>query len=236
MSEVTSFNCLASFYKKFIRNFSSICNATTETMRGAKKEFKWTHGDDKSFETLEQKVAKLPVLALPNFNKVFQVECDASGNAIGAVLSQEGKIVAFFSEKLNDAKRKYSMYDQEFYAIVQALKKWRHYLIPKEFVLYIDHKDLQYLGSQHELNQRHMKWVEYLQNFTFFIKHKSGVSNRVVDALSRRCSLVTEMKIQVLGFDEMKELYDTDPDFSEAWRECREPNLIDHISMMIISL
>ena len=99
---------------------------------------------------------------MPDFNKVFQVECDASGNAIGVVLSQEGKPVAFFSEKLNDAERKYSMYDQEFYAIVQALKKWRHYLIPKEFVLYIDHKALQYLGSQHKLNQRHMKWVEYL--------------------------------------------------------------------------
>ena len=230
VSEVRSFHGLASFYRKFIRNFSSVCNAMTETMRGDKKEFKWTHGADNSFETLKQKVAELPVLALPDFNKVFQVECDASGSAIGAVLSQEGKPVAFFSEKLNDAKRKYSVYDQEFYAIVQALKKWRHYLMPKEFVLYTDHKALQYLGSQQKLNQRHMKWVEYLQSFTFVIKHKSGVTNRVADALSRRRSLLTEMKVEVLGFDEMKELYDTNPDFFEAWRECRAPNLIDHIS------
>ena len=107
------------------------------------------------------------------------------------------------------------MYDQEFYAIVQALKKWRYYLIPKEFVLYTDHKVLQYLGSQHKLNQRHMKWVEYLQSFTFVIKHKSGVTNRVVDALSRH-SLLTEMKVEVLGLDEKKELYDVDPNFSEA--------------------
>ena len=69
------------------------------------------------------------------------------------------------------------MYNQEFYAIVQALKKWRHYLMPKEFVFYTDHKTLQYLGSQHKLNQRHMEWVEYLQKFTFVIKHKSGVTN-----------------------------------------------------------
>ena len=61
-----------------------------------------------------------------------------------------------------------------------------------------------------------MKWVEYLQSFTFFIKHKSGVTNRVVDALSRRHTLLTKMKVEVLGFDEMKELYDTDLDFSEA--------------------
>ena len=117
---------------------------------------------DKSFEPLKQKVFKLLVLALPNLNNIFQAECDASGSARGVVLSQEGKPVAFFSEKLNDAKRKYSMYDQEFYAIVQALKNWILYLIPKEFVLYTDHKALQYLGSQHKLNYRHMKWVEYL--------------------------------------------------------------------------
>ena len=79
------------------------------------------------------------------------------------------------------------------------------------------------------MNQRHIKWVEYLHNFTFFIKHKSGVTNRVNDALTRRHFLLTEMKVEVLGFDEMKELYDADPDFSEAWRECRASNLIDHI-------
>lgn len=151
-SEVRSFHGLASFYQKFIRNFSSICNAMTDTMRGDKREFKWTCGADKSFENLKQKVVELPVWALPNFNKVFQVECDASGSAIGVVLSQEGKIVSFFSEKLNDVRMKYSMYDQEFYAIVQALKKWRHYLIPSEFLLYTNHKALQYLGSQNKLN------------------------------------------------------------------------------------
>ena len=96
------------------------------------------------------------------FNKVFQVECDASGSAIGTILSQEGKPIAFFSENLNNAKKNCFVYDQEFCAIVQALKRWRNYLIPKEFVLYTNHKALQYLGSQHKLNQRHMKWVEYL--------------------------------------------------------------------------
>ena len=67
-----------------------------------------------------------------------------------------------------------------------------------------------------------MKWVEYLQSFTFVIKHKSGVTNIVADTLSRRCFLLTEMKIEVLGFDEMKELYDIDTDFSKVWRESIE--------------
>jgi hypothetical protein len=71
-------------------------------------------------------------------------------------LSQEGKPIAYFSENLNDAK-KYYVYAQEFYAIVQDLKKWRHYLLAKEFYLFIDHQALQYLNSQGKLNQRHLK-------------------------------------------------------------------------------
>ena len=88
---------------------------------------------------------------------MFQVDCDASGTTIGAILSQEGRLVAYFSENLNDAKRKYFVYNQEFYAIVQELKKWRHYLLPKEFFLYTNHQALQYLNSQGKLNQRHLK-------------------------------------------------------------------------------
>jgi len=97
VGEVRSFHGLAIIYRKSIKNFISICNVMTKTMRGDKKDFKWTHGGYKSFETLKQKVAELPILDFLDFNKVFQVECDASGSAIGVMLSQEGKIVAFFS-------------------------------------------------------------------------------------------------------------------------------------------
>ena len=142
VGEVRSFHGLASFHRNFIRNSSAIGNAMIEIMRGDKNDFKWTHGANRSFEALKNKVAELPILDLPNFNKVFQVECDASVGEIGAILSQEGKPISFFSEKLNDAIIKYFVYDQEFYAIVQSLKKWRQYLIPKEFVLYADHKAL----------------------------------------------------------------------------------------------
>ena len=73
---------------------------------------------------MEQKVAKLPILAWPDFNMVFQVEDDGSGSAIVVAQSQEGKAISFYSEKMNYVKRKNSVYDQEFYAIIQALKKW----------------------------------------------------------------------------------------------------------------
>lgn len=101
----------------------------------------------RSFEQLKRKMSEAPVLALPNFDKVFEVECDASGVGIRAVLSQEGRPVAYFSEKLNEARQKYSTYDKEFYALVQVLKYWRHYLLPKEFMVFTDHQALNFIST-----------------------------------------------------------------------------------------
>jgi ribonuclease HI len=99
---------------------------------------------------------------LPNFENTFHVRCDERGVVIGAVLSQENRHVMYFSENLNETKRKYSTYDKEFYAIIQALKKWRHYLVPQEFVLYSDNQALQFITRQEKLNQKHAKWVEFM--------------------------------------------------------------------------
>lgn len=97
-------------------------------------------------------------LALHSFDKVFEVECNASGVGFGAILSQEKRLVAFFSEKLSDARQKWSTYDKEVYAVIRALKHWKHCLISKEFVLYTDHQALKYLGSQRSQDM-HPRWI-----------------------------------------------------------------------------
>nr|GFA70292.1 RNA-directed DNA polymerase [Tanacetum cinerariifolium] len=89
------------------------------------------------FGIVKRKMAEAPVLVLLDLEKIFEVECDAFNVGIGRVLSQGGKPVAVFSEKLNDAKRKYTTYDKEFYAIVRTLEHWSHYLLPNEFVLFL---------------------------------------------------------------------------------------------------
>ena len=99
--------------------------------------------------------------------------------------------------------------------------------MPKESVLYTNHQALQYLNSQDKLNRRHLKWVEFLQSYTFVLKHRSGKSNRVVDALSRRQLFLTVMQVKVVGFDELRNLYPEDPDFVEAWKACKEPVTVD---------
>jgi hypothetical protein len=143
--EVRSFHGLASFYWKFIRNFNGISAPMMDIVKKRHKCFHWTKEAKKSFNLLKKKITEQPTLVLPDFKKTFQVKCDGSGFSIGAVLSQEDRPIAYFSEKMNEVKVKYSTYDKEFYAIIQALKKWRHYLIPKEFVLYSYNHDLQFV-------------------------------------------------------------------------------------------
>ena len=183
----------------------------------------WTEEAERSFQLLKKKVSEHLVLLVPDFKKPFQVRCDTSGTTIGAVLCQDDRPIAYFSEKLNGEKHKYSSYDQEFDAIVKELKKWRHYLMFGEFVLYTDNHAHQYIMQQPKLNKKHAKLVEYLQSFTFVLKHISGQDSKVVDALNRRNLVVQEGKIQVLGFEFMKELYDQDSYFQEAFEACKSP-------------
>ena len=127
------------------------------------------------------------------------------------MLSQRGRPIAYYSEKLAGARSRYSTYDMEFYAIVQAIKHWRHYLVHQEFVLFTDHDALRHLDSQAKVSSRHTSWIAYLQQFTFSIRHQSGKTNRVADALSRRPSVLTVMYTSVTGFSALADLYSDSP-------------------------
>ncbi|GJZ52252.1 reverse transcriptase domain-containing protein [Tanacetum coccineum] len=216
--DVRSFHGLVSFYHRFIRDFSTLVTPITECLKGS--SFQWTKEAQKTFDIVKRKMAEAPVLVLPDFEKIFEVECDASNVGIGGVLSQGGKPVAFFSEKLNDAKRKYTTYDKEFYAIVRTLEHWSHYLLPNEFVLFSDHEALKYLNSQHKVSRRHAKWVEFLQSYSFSLKHKARKLNKVANALSRRHCLLQTVEAKVLGFEVIKDLYEDDCDFGTTWKSC----------------
>lgn len=117
------------------------------------------------------------------------------------------------------ARFRYSTYDVEFCAILQAIKQWCHYLSHKEFVLFTDHVTSKYLGTQDKISARHASWMAYLQQFTFVIKHQSGKLNKVADALSCMHSLVATLQVSVLGFECLSELYSSDAFFVPIWTD-----------------
>jgi len=152
VSELRSFHGLASFYRRFVPNFSTVAAPLNELVK-KEVDFKWGIDQTKAFETLNEKLIKAPLLVLPNFSKIFEIECDASNVGIRAVLLQEGHPIAYFCEKLKRSHLNYSTYDKELYALVRTLQTWQHYLLSKEFVIHSDHEAFKFLKSQGKLNK-----------------------------------------------------------------------------------
>ncbi|KAL5739350.1 hypothetical protein ACOSQ2_028530 [Xanthoceras sorbifolium] len=221
VGQVRSFHGLASFYRRFVKDFSSLAAPLTEVIK-KNVGFKWGNEQEKAFNLIKEKLTNAPLLALPNFAKAFEIECDASGIGMGAVLMQEGRPIAFFSEKISGAALNYPTYDKEMYALVRALETWQHYLWPKEFVIHTDHESLKHLKGQHKLNKRHAKWVEFIETFPYVIKYKKGKENVVADALSRRYVLLSTLDARLFGFDYIKELYVEDADFGNVFNACEK--------------
>lgn len=161
LSDARSFHGLASFYRRFVPQFSAIMAPLTNCIRDG--TFVWTQAATKAFNIIKDKLSSAPILALPDFTTIFELHCEASKTGIGGVLSQRNQPIAFFSEKISGARFHYSTYDIEFYSIVQAIKHWRHYLLHKEFVLYTDHDALKHLSTQDKVSSRHGSWIAYFQ-------------------------------------------------------------------------
>ena len=126
----------------------------------------------------------------------------------------------YFSEKLHGATLNYPTYGKELYALVRVLQTWEHYLVSKEFVIHSDHESLKYIRGQCKLNKRHAKGVEFLKKFLYVIKYKKGKTNVVGDALSSKHTLFSSLGAQILGFDNIRELYVSDEYFSPIYASC----------------
>ena len=150
--EVRSFHGLAQFYRRFIKNFSSLAAPLSDLLKESR--FVWSAPANRAFQQIKIALLSAPVLGLPDFDKLFDVATDASSSGIGAVLPQDLHPVSYFSEKLSEPKSRYTNYNRELYAIVQALKYWRHYLLHREFTLYSDHEALRFLHSQKKIKRQ----------------------------------------------------------------------------------
>ena len=190
--QIRSFLGMVGFYRRFIPRFSAIASPLTDlTKKGCPNKIKdWSHECEAAFELLKQSVTNAPVLALPNFDKQFILQTDASANGIGSVLLQgdisDRSPVAYASKKLGNAQRNYSVIERECFAIVWAVEKFHRYLYGTEFIIEVDHEPLSYLQSAKTLNSRLMRWALRLQPYRFRIVHIRGSDNVCADYLSRQ--------------------------------------------------
>ena len=128
---------------------------------------------------------------------------------------QEGKPIAYFSQKLNGAALNYPTYDKELHALKRALDNWQYYLWPKQFVIHTDHQSLKHIkGQGRKLNKKHARWLKFIETFPYVIKYNKGKGNVVADALSRRYTFLSSLSTRLLGFEHIKDLYACDADFA----------------------
>ena len=188
--EVRSFLGLARFYPKFIPNFAEIAVLLSDlTKKGSSTKVKWGESQDRSFQTFKALLVKPPILQLPDFNRTFIIQTDASDTGIGCVLMQEydGILhpVSYASRKLASREQNYSVIEREALAIVWAISKFDFYLYGRQFVVQTDHKPLVYVNKSKTLNKRIMRWAMLLQEYQFSVQSISGKNNYAADFLSR---------------------------------------------------
>ncbi|GJT03170.1 putative reverse transcriptase domain-containing protein [Tanacetum coccineum] len=172
---------LAGYYRRFIERFSKIAKPMTKLTQ-KKVAFEWGDKQGAAFQTLKNKLCSAPILALPQGAENFIVYCDASHKGLGAVLMQNEKVIAYASRQLKIHEKNYTTHDLEFGAVVFTLKIWRHYLYGTKCTAFTDHKSLQHILDQKELNMRQRRWLELLNDYDCEIRYHPGKAIVVDDA------------------------------------------------------
>ncbi|GKD10299.1 putative reverse transcriptase domain-containing protein [Tanacetum coccineum] len=171
-------------------------------------KFDWGDKEETSFQLIKQKLCSAPILALPEGSEDFIIYCDALIKGLGAVLMQREKVIAYASRQLKIHKKNYTTHDLELREVVFALKIWRHYLYGTKCTVFTDHKSLQHILDQKELNMRQRRWLELLSDYDCEIRYHPGKANVVADALSRkeREPLRVRALVMTIGLDLPKQI------------------------------
>ncbi|GJS67423.1 putative reverse transcriptase domain-containing protein [Tanacetum coccineum] len=174
----------AGFYQTILRRISSKIARPMTKLTQKSMKFDWGEKAEAVFQLLKQKLCSAPILALPEGSENFVVYCDASHKGLGTVLMQKEKVIAYASRQLKVHEKNYTTHDLELGAVVFALKMWRHYMYGTKCIVFTDHKSLQHILDQKELNMRQRRWLELLSDYDCEIRYHLGKANVVADALT----------------------------------------------------
>lgn len=188
-TEVKRFVGLASWYRRFVKDFATLAAPIHDVVAGVSKgkPITWTPEANKSFEALKLAMSTSPVLSTPDFTKPFTIHCDASNTGVGAVLTQgpEETPIAYASKKLTKEQKNYTTTEKECFAVLFGIEKFRPYVEGSKFIVVTDHVALKWLIRQQNLPDRLSRFVTRLVPYSFEVVHRKGKSNLVPDALSR---------------------------------------------------
>lgn len=217
--EVRQFVGTASWYRRFIPDFSTRLYPLTCMLKKGKK-FEWTVDTQTSWDDIRSCLIKSPILSCPNFDKPFTIACDASGVGLGAVLSQESEtgevVVAYASRTLSRGEQNFSATERECLAVLWAIEKFRPYVEGTKFTVITDHFSLLWLYNLKDPQGRLARWALRLQPYDFTLVHRKGKDNVVPDMLSRLPSREggpQNEPVHVNSVDEVR----VDPDLKDKW-------------------
>ena len=218
-TQIKRFIGTASWYRRFIKGFSTIVAPINDLLKGKKKtnRIMWNEQAEQAFVTLKNCLTSDPIVSTPDFTKPFIIQCDASEKGVGAVLAQEveggEKVIAYASRSLNKNERNYSVTEKECLAVIFGLDKFRAYVEGVHCTVITDHYSLLWLFKIKDPTGRLARWSVRLSQFDFELKHRKGALNVVPDALSRD----TIINIDIINFERS----DHDPWYTDMLSKIR---------------
>lgn len=198
---------LVSWYRRFVKNFSSISSPINALLHGRKKgqSIVWTPEAEAAFSEIKTRLTSAPILASPDFSRQFVIQCDASDVGIGVVLYQESDgaehPIAYASKSLTKAQKSYSVTEKELIAVLFGIEKFRSYVEGTHFMVETDHSSLLWLTNLSNPSGRLTRWAVTLSQYDFTIKHRKGSLNVVADALSRSVADVSVLDVSTFRPD-----------------------------------
>lgn len=217
IKQLRGFLGLTGYYRRFIKSYANLAAPLTDLLK--KDSYVWDRQADTAFQKLKLAITFALVLALPDFQKPFVLETDASGNGVGAVLHQDGHPIAFFSKKLVPRNQKKSAYFREMLAISEAIAKFRHYLLGHKFIIRTDQKSLRNLMEQTLQTPEQQQWLHKFLGYDFIVEYKPGKENIAADALSRMMALTwSEPRFTII--QEIKTALQENPHLLDIMSKC----------------